>query len=131
MRAVDTNVLARFLLRDDPAQYAIARNIVRGDILVPATVLVELSWLLLSTIRLPRLVVHTALLGLVDMTNVHMVDEPLIRWALARFADGADFADTVHMAVARDATSFLTFDHGLAERAGSDAPLPVEILDAS
>ena len=41
MRAVDTNILARFYLRDDAAQGRIA-----AGVLVPKTVILELEWVL-------------------------------------------------------------------------------------
>lgn len=46
MRAIDTNVLARFLLNDDPDQGEVARRIVEDGIFLPLTVVLELGWLL-------------------------------------------------------------------------------------
>ena len=47
MRAVDTNILARFYLRDDAVQGRIAAGVLSaGDVFVPKTVILELEWVL-------------------------------------------------------------------------------------
>ena len=47
MRAVDTNILARFYLRDDATQGRIAASVLAaGDLFVPKTVILELEWVL-------------------------------------------------------------------------------------
>ena len=45
MRAVDTNILARFYLRDDAVQGRVAAGVFSaGDVFVPKTVVLELEW---------------------------------------------------------------------------------------
>ena len=47
MRAVDTNILARFYLNDDAVQTRSAAGVLSsGDIFVPKTVILELEWVL-------------------------------------------------------------------------------------
>jgi predicted nucleic acid-binding protein len=47
VRAVDTNILARFYLRDDAVQGRIAaRVLAAGDVFIPKTVVLELEWVL-------------------------------------------------------------------------------------
>ena len=47
MRAVDTNILARFYLRDDPTQGRIAADaLTAGDVFIPKTVVLEPEWAL-------------------------------------------------------------------------------------
>ena len=47
MRAVDTNILARYYLRDDAAQGRVAASVLSGgDVFVPKTVILELEWVL-------------------------------------------------------------------------------------
>lgn len=44
MRAVDTSILARYYLHDDPAQaQSAARILAAGDVFVPKTVMLELE----------------------------------------------------------------------------------------
>jgi predicted nucleic-acid-binding protein len=128
VQAVDTNILARFILKDDIEQYAMARAILERDIFVPITVLIELSWVLSVRYRLSRAVVHTALAGLIDLANVSIVDGSLVRWAMGRFAEGADLTDMLHLVMGRDATRFVTFDQGIARDAGPEAPVVIETL---
>lgn len=49
MRAIDTNVVVRFLTGDDPAQAARARRLIEaGEIFVATSVLLESEWVLRS-----------------------------------------------------------------------------------
>ena len=49
MKALDTNVVVRYLTGDDPAQAARARAAVdAGPVFVPVTVLLESEWVLRS-----------------------------------------------------------------------------------
>lgn len=54
MKSVDTNVLVRFILGDDPEQSAQAEAIVKEGVFVPITVLLELGWVLGSRYGLDR-----------------------------------------------------------------------------
>ncbi len=47
VRAVDTNILARYYLRDDAVQGRVAAGVLSaGDVFVPKTVVLELEWVL-------------------------------------------------------------------------------------
>ncbi len=47
MRAVDTNVLVRFFVADDPGQFRRARKVMEaGAVFIPKTVLLETEWVL-------------------------------------------------------------------------------------
>ena len=50
MISLDTNILARFLLSDDPVQFKLARDLLArpNDYTTPPTVLLELVWVLES-----------------------------------------------------------------------------------
>lgn len=128
MRAIDTNVAARFLLADHPEQTAAAIAIIESGVYIPLTVLLELGWLLTSRYRQSREVVAAALLNLIDLPSVQVAEVAIVRWALGRFGDGGDFADMLHLVAARDATAFATFDRGVAIAAGPDSPVAVETL---
>jgi predicted nucleic-acid-binding protein len=55
MIALDTNVVVRLLIRDDPAQADLAAQLVRGNqVLLTTTVLLETEWVLRSRCRVPR-----------------------------------------------------------------------------
>ena len=61
MRAVDTNVLVRFLTRDDQQQAARARKVMEQGVFIPKTVLLETEWVLRYTYEFDRTAVAEAL----------------------------------------------------------------------
>lgn len=128
MRAVDTNVLARFILDDDPLQSPVASRAIGHGVMVTHTVLLELSWLLLSRYRLSRDVVIAAMRDIIDLPSVTVPDETLILWAIERFDRGADLADMLHLIGARGSDGFASFERHLAKQAGAGSPVPVEQL---
>lgn len=127
MRAVDTNILVRWLTRDDPAQTPIADRVMAEPVFVAHTVLLELAWVLGGrTYRLDRARLAIALRALIDTKTVHIVDEEAVRWAIERFAAGGDIADMLHLTSLHGCSTFVSFEHRLQERAGPQAPLPIE-----
>ena len=52
MIALDTNVLARWILRDDAEQAEIAESVLSGPCWVGATVFLELGWVLLNSAKI-------------------------------------------------------------------------------
>jgi predicted nucleic-acid-binding protein len=128
VRAVDTNVPARALMRDDPVQTPIADAILRDGAYVSLTVLLELAWLLRSRYAQSRARVIRALLALADMPNVVVEEAAGVRWALGQLQEDGDIADLIHLVACRGARSFATFDTGVAPAAGTDSIVPVETL---
>ena len=128
MKAIDTNVAARALMRDDPRQTPIADAILCEGAYVSLTVLLELAWLLRSRYKLPRDAVVASLSALADMPAVMIEEAAGVRWAISQLADDGDPADLIHLVGARGASSFATFDAGVAPAAGAQPPVPVETL---
>jgi predicted nucleic-acid-binding protein len=129
VKSIDTNVLARFIVRDHAAQAQAATQILRGDVLLTPTVLLETVWLLASRYGMPRSLVSARLADIVQLSNVVVRDEQLVIWALERLREGADFTDMIHLVESRDAGVFATFDRQLAKRAGADTPIEIETLE--
>ena len=128
MYAIDTNVLARYLLNDDADQSAIADATVAAGVFVPVTVLLELCWLLSSRYRQSRDVVASSIVDILDLPCVTVADAAGIRWAVARFAAGADLADMIHLIGSTPIAGFATFDRSIAVDAGPDSPIAIETL---
>lgn len=121
MIAIDTNVVVRLLTNDDPAQAARAADLLaRERVLVPKTVLLETEWVLRYSYELPPSVVLAAFRKLLGLPQVAAEDATAISRALELYEGGMDFADALHLAAARDATAFATFDTRLAKRAGPE-----------
>jgi predicted nucleic-acid-binding protein len=100
MLGLDTNVLVRFLVRDDEVQFEKARKLIKREIaagrrvFVSQLVLLETEWVLRSRYSLPKHLIIEAISGLLDATDVRFEDEPAIEEALFIWKDTtADFAD--------------------------------------
>ena len=128
MRALDTNVIVRFLLGDDEEQAEVAREVLEAPTLIPLTVLLETAWVLRSRYRFTREQIAAILSELIDLGPVHVEEPQAIRWAIGRLAAGADIADMIHLVAAQSATSFATFDLSVANAAGDAPPVPIETL---
>ena len=97
-------------------------------VLLLHTVLQEVAWVLTSRHGLSRSEMAAALETLIDVETVTVNNDELVRWAIARSADGGDFADMLHVATAHEAELFVTFDREIGRRAGPDSPVLVETL---
>ena len=118
MRAIDTNVLVRFLTGDDPAQAARARALIEaGEILVATSVLLEAEWVLRSAYGYGPKRIVAGLRGFAGLPGVMLEDPPLIAQALDWTEAGLDFADALHLGRARGCEAFISFDRKLARAA--------------
>jgi len=119
VRAVDTNILARFYLHDDAAQGRIAASVLSaGDIFVPKTVILELEWVLRYVAEQPENKVIECLAHLIALPGITVEDRDEIEAALGHYRNGVDFADALHLAASKACSEMLTFDdRGYARRA--------------
>jgi predicted nucleic-acid-binding protein len=129
MLAVDTNVLVRYLARDDARQTARAEDLLRREqVLIPKTVLLETQWVLRYSFGFDRRLIEAAIRGVAGLPNIHCEDEAAVAMALDCFAAGMDFADALHLASSRATDGFATFDRKLATQArrltGIDVVIP-------
>jgi predicted nucleic-acid-binding protein len=117
MIAVDTNVLVRFLVRDDAKQAARAAALIQAnEIWVCKTVLLETEWALRSLYGFSPESLAGALRSLAGLRTVFLEDELAVAKALDWLKEGLDFADALHLASAGDAKEFATFDGKLAKQ---------------
>ncbi|HLX28715.1 MAG TPA: type II toxin-antitoxin system VapC family toxin [Casimicrobiaceae bacterium] len=100
MIGLDTNVLVRYLVRDDDAQFAIARRLIEQQdadtewAFVSLMVLLETEWVLRSRYRLGKDVVVDAITRLLHSADVKFEDEDTVEEALFQWNEArADFAD--------------------------------------
>ena len=131
MRAVDTNVLVRYYLRDDPAQARLAEKALSaGDVFVPKTVLLELERVLRSVAEQPAGKVLDCLTHLTAQPGVTVEDHDQVEAALRHCRDGVDFADALHHAASHACTELLTFDDRRCVRRAARLGLrpPVRLL---
>ena len=120
MRAVDTNVLVRLIVDDDPAQADAAQRAMASEpVFVPKTVVLELEWVLRSVYELSPTTIATAIEGLLSAADVSVEDATAIRRAVGWFKDGLDLADALHLASSSHADAFVTFDAAMRRRASA------------
>ena len=125
MRAVDTNVVVRYLTGDDPGQAARAKAAIdAGDVFVSTTVLLESAWVLRSVYGLAGEEAAAALRAFSGLPGVSVESPDLIAEALGRAEAGMDVADALHLGAAARCEALLTFDRRFIELAG-DAPVRV------
>ena len=130
MGALDTNVLVRYLTRDDAGQAAAAQRLVdaaleRGETLfVPVTVCIELEWVLRSRFGFDKPAFIELLSTLLSTTELAFESETAVEGALRLYESArADFADCLHTALAFAAgnTPLWTFDRTASQIAGARA----------
>jgi predicted nucleic-acid-binding protein len=100
MIGLDTNVLVRFLVRDDQLQFEKAQRLIqdaakRGEaVLISQLVLLETEWVLRSRYALDKQSIIAALSGLLDSVELTIEDEPSVEQAVFVWrGSSAEFAD--------------------------------------
>ena len=125
MIGLDTNVLVRYVMQDDPRQSARATRLVDSlsaddPGFIPVVALVELVWVLTASYGLDRQQVLTVLETLVRSKELVVDRADLVTQALNRYgAGGADFADALieRIAAAAGCSVTVTFDAGAVKAA--------------
>ncbi len=100
MIGLDTNVLVRYVVQDDPEQSEAASRLIEGQCTrdspgyVSTLVLAELVWVLRGAYRYDKLIVVSVLRQVLQTVELS-VEDPTLAWAaLSDFESGdADFAD--------------------------------------
>ena len=130
MPALDTNVLVRYVVRDDSAQLAAARRLIDGYIatdqtlFVPVSVTLELEWVLRTGYGLDKEQVMHVLASLFSAAELSFESEHALEVALQLYREeSADFADCLHIALAAQAgeAPLWTFDRRAARVHGAEA----------
>lgn len=131
MIAIDTNVVVRLLVADDPAQAARSRQLLEdNEVFIPDTVILESYWVMRHRYQLDDAVIRAALKGLLGLPAIYMRDSAVVALALEWHEQGLDFADAFHLALSAGATGFVTFDQRLAKRAAQASGRTVTLLTA-
>lgn len=127
MPGLDTNVLVRWLVADDDGQTAQVQRLfdasANGDpLFVPATVALELEWVLRSRYRLDKAAVIQAFNALLETQGLEIQAEGAIERALHAYRNGnAEFADCLHAGLcgAAERSPMTTFDVKAARLPGA------------
>jgi len=134
MFGLDTNVLVRYLLRDDPVQAEQAKSAIEAAVLGGAPVIISLltiletEWVLRSVAKLKKQEVITTFRMLLEVRDVKIEQEEILEEALYFYEKhNADFADCLMTSRYRNlgCTAMLTFDNGASKLPGN-LKLPAE-----
>jgi predicted nucleic-acid-binding protein len=127
MAGLDTNVLVRWLVADDDDQAAQAQRLFDAataadePLFVPATVALELEWVLRSRYRLDKETVIAAFNALLETQGLELQSESAVERALHACRNGSvEFADCLHagLCTAAERSPMLTFDVKAARLTG-------------
>lgn len=128
MIALDTNVLVRIVVDDDPAQTRRARALLaREQGFVAMAVLLETEWVLRGVYELTPATIHEIFQRLLGVRGIEVEERARVERAIGWYELGLDFADALHLAATSAAGSFATFDRKLARRASTIAGAPAVI----
>ena len=122
MRAVDTNVLVRLAVRDEPRQVEAAEAFVASGAWVSQLVLLEFVWVLTSVYGFGRPEVAAAVEILLNHAQLTVDESDVVVAALGQFrkASSIGFSDCLMLEVARKAGHLPlgTFDREFARLTG-------------
>src|SRR5258708_17762994 len=123
MRAVDTNLVVRVVVRDDHEQVELAEKVISGGAWVAHLVLVETIWVLDSVYERTGEQIATAVDMLVNHETLTLQDADVVTSALEQFRKrpALGFSDCLVLETARKAGHLPlgTFDRDLAKLDGA------------
>jgi predicted nucleic-acid-binding protein len=120
MIAVDTNILVRYAVKDDPRQTVIATDFLRSNsCCILKTVLLELMWVLSSQsgYDLSRSVVAERLRHICGLPTITVDDASTVAQAIIWYEQGMDFADALHLASSASCAGFASMDRRMTNKA--------------
>lgn len=124
MIGLDTNVVVRYLVQDEPVQSAVAAALIDGltDVdpgFISLVTAVEIYWVLHRAYKVGASHCVDVLQGLIDARELRVEQSDVVRVAVRETREGADFADAVIAELGRLAgcEHTVTFDRGAARLA--------------
>jgi len=123
--AVDTNVLVRLFVNDESKQHQAVKAFFANlddseQVYVSLVVVTELVWVLESAFALDKGIIAKILETLLESGQASFQNSIAVYYAVQSYKQGADFADALIAALAKDAgcPKTLTFDKGAVKKAG-------------
>jgi predicted nucleic-acid-binding protein len=129
MIVLDTNLLLRYLLNDDPAQAKRAQRLLEGSplVTVTTTIVLELVWVLECS-DCARGEIVVALRHILGLPNMRLANEAAFFRAVQWFEQGLDFADALHLALSPATATLMTFDKDFIAKAKRADAFPTVTL---
>ena len=124
MIAFDTSLLVLALVDDHPEQVAVVRQLIaRDSIFISRSVLLETEWVLRARYKKSRNQLGAFFTALLEVDNTVVEDAEAVSDALEWYAQGADFADALHLAACGKAVMH-TFDRDFCKSAREAGTTP-------
>ncbi len=120
MIAIDTNILVRYAVKDDPKQTVAATDFLGSHrCFVLKTVLLELVWVLSSPSGYGLSREHTVerIRHILGLPMVVVQDPEHVARAITWYSGGMDFADALHLSSGHELKAFATFEKKIARQA--------------
>ena len=118
MISIDTSIVLRYLLKDDPVLSPRALEIIAAnDCLVTRAALTEVVYTLESYYRSSRADIGRALDALLSLQRVSIEDRAVTERALSWYEGGMDFGDAMIAAASHGSARVATFDRDFARLA--------------
>ena len=126
MLAIDTTLIVRYLVGDDPGQASRARRMIdNNDVFICTTVLLETEWVLRNVYGFSAAQCANAISDFAGLPRASLEDAPAAAKALGWMRQGLDFADALHLAKAEGCEAFISFDQDFAKAANGLGGLKV------
>ena len=119
MLGLDTNVVVRYIMQDDPEQFAQAAAVIEGELsddnpgFITQIVLAETVWVLKTVYHIPKAGLISVIDGLLTTRQLRLEASELVVRALRAYRGGSgDFSDALIAAVcvANGCSETLSFD---------------------
>lgn len=132
---VDTNVLIRLIVNDDPVKFntivKLVEKVEKNEItlVIPTVVIAECCWLLKSFYKLDKPKISEYLLDIIESENVEPEEDNVIK-ALKMYSDkNVDFADAlISSKAANNKLAVLTWDKKDFKKLACEYYSPEELL---
>lgn len=117
VNVIDTNVLMRYLLKDDDEQFLIAKSYLTNpsiQLYLPIQAICEMVWVMKKKLKFPNAYIVKVLKGILAQSHIDF-DKEVVNFSMEFLENNGDFADGV---IAYSTTKFqhshlLTFDKKL------------------
>lgn len=119
MPSLDTNVILRYLVEDDPRQTRVAQRYIEkhaaagNSLFLGTSVILETEWVLRSVYEFTKEQIIEVFVGLLEAREMAFQDEASLERAIHRYRElSIDFADCLHVATAEtfNKLPFATFE---------------------
>ncbi|WP_019518805.1 type II toxin-antitoxin system VapC family toxin [Faucicola boevrei] len=127
MNTLDTNILARFFIEDNNDKEAqkqplIAKKLLIQPSYIALTVIMEFFWIIKKVYQLPKEDIITILTTLHNLRTVTFESPEIVYLPIRLYAQGMDFADTIHLLKTQQCDNFYTFDKNLIKKSALLSP---------